>query len=382
MNQFESYLAQLREEEQELGPVAIKELSEQGHKIVGTYCLFTPYELIAASGAVPVSLCSMNDATIKDAEKHLPRNLCPLIKSSYGYAVTDRCPYFHFADLIVGETTCDGKKKMYEYLEELKPMHVMQLPQSNSRPEDFTAWKREMVILQERLEKEFGVKITEEQLSKEIKRKNKERQAVKDFYSLAKLDPAPVYGTEILDVLNLTFGFNHQLKIERLTELTAKAKESYQNEGSRMSSTTPRILLTGSPIGEATSKIVKLIEESGGNVVCFENCTGTKGREVLVDEGKPPLEALTEKYLKIACSCISPNDNRLDLLSRLIDQYQVDGVIDMVLRACHTYNVETFKIKDFVNNEKGIPYTSLETNYSQSDIEQLRTRISAFIEML
>ena len=69
-----------------------------------------------AMGAVTVGLCSMTDETIPIAERDLPRNLCPLIKASYGFAVSDKCPFFYFSDVVVGETTCDGKKKMYEYM--------------------------------------------------------------------------------------------------------------------------------------------------------------------------------------------------------------------------------------------------------------------------
>lgn len=70
-----------------------------------------PQEIPLAAGAVVVSLCSTSDETIEEAEKDLPRNLCPLIKSSYGFGKTDKCPYFYFSDLVVGETTCDGKKE-------------------------------------------------------------------------------------------------------------------------------------------------------------------------------------------------------------------------------------------------------------------------------
>jgi benzoyl-CoA reductase/2-hydroxyglutaryl-CoA dehydratase subunit BcrC/BadD/HgdB len=93
------------------GFLTVMELKEQGIPLVGTYCTFMPQEIAMAAGAVVVSLCSTNDETIEEAEKDLPRNLCPLIKSSYGFGKTDKCPYFYFSDLVVGETTCDGKKK-------------------------------------------------------------------------------------------------------------------------------------------------------------------------------------------------------------------------------------------------------------------------------
>ena len=94
---------------------SLKQLKDQGHKVVGYYCVYAPQELAVAAGAVPVALCATKEEPIADGEKHLPRNFCPLIKSSYGFAVTDKCPFFLHSDLIVGETTCDGKKNKDEF---------------------------------------------------------------------------------------------------------------------------------------------------------------------------------------------------------------------------------------------------------------------------
>ena len=93
-------------------------------------------------------------------------------------------------------------------------------------------------------------------------------------------------------------------------------------------------------------------------------------------------DALTDKYLAIGCSCISPNTQRLNLLSQMIDEYQADGVIDVILQACHTYAVESLAIKRHVRQQHDIPYMAIETDYSNSDIGQLNTRVSAFIEMM
>lgn len=370
-------------ENKKQGVIEIKKAKEDGKKVVGTYCVFTPYEIISASGAIPVSLCSTNNETISEAEKHLPRNLCPLIKSSYGYAITDKCPYFYFSDLIVAETTCDGKKKMYELLERIKPMHVMQLPQASHRDEDLDMWKKEIVYLKERLEKDFEIQITEEEITKQIRIRNKEREALKDFYSLGKLVPPPVFGEEIQLMLNsMKTSFNKPKAIEKIRSITNQIKESYENGEKRVEKHRSRILITGCPMGGAVEKIIKIIEENDGVVVCFENCSGLKEKEELVDENKNPIDAIAEKYLNIPCSCMSPNDNRLKTLSRLIDEYKIDGVVDVILQACHTYNVETFLVKEFIKDQKNIPYMNIETDYSENDIGQLTTRISAFLEMI
>ncbi|WP_454052285.1 double-cubane-cluster-containing anaerobic reductase [Clostridium sp. Marseille-Q7071] len=364
------------------GFIKVKELKDKGQKVVGTFCTFAPVEAIYAAGAYPISLCAVSEETIPDAEKHLPKNLCPLIKASYGFALTDKCPYTYFSDLIVGETTCDGKKKMYEYLEEIKPLHVMQLPQNTNREHALKVWKEEIKYFIEKLENQFDVKVTEEALKEAIKTRNEERTVLKELYSLGKLNPAPISGLQlhkIIDATHYTFDKKEQNRMLKETVEDIKAnydakKDTYKNG--------PRILITGCPIGGVADKVLTAIEESGGVAVCFENCSGIKEKIRLVDETKDPIDALAEKYLSIPCSVMAPNDGRLDLISQLVDEFSVDGVIDITLQACHTYNVETHRIKKFVNEEKKIPYMSIETDYSTSDIGQLKTRMAAFIEML
>ena len=316
--------------------LAIKKLKEQGVPVVGAFCTYLPKELPRAMGAAVVGLCSVSDETIPDAEKDLPRNLCPLIKSSYGFAKTDKCPFFYFSDLVVGETTCDGKKKMYEMLAEFKPVYVIELPNRKS-----------LLRLQ---------------------------------YLMAN-DPAPVSG---LNIVNTAYGSGFNMDVEslpaRINDLADQIEAEYaagKNEGKK-----PRILVTGSPSGGAALKVIRAIEDAGAVVVAFENCSGLKSM-LLTDEENPDVyDALARRYLGIGCSCMSPNPNRMAMLDKLIDEFHVDGVVDIILQACHTYNVETALVGKLVKEKKGIPYTVVETDYSQADVGQIQTRMAAFVEML
>lgn len=361
--------------------IKAKEQKEKDIPLIGVFCTYFPQEIALAMGASTVSLCASSDETIPDAEQDLPRNLCPLIKSSYGFGKTDKCPFFYFSDLVVGETTCDGKKKMYEYLSEFKPVHVMELPNSQS-DDGLKLWKNEIIKLKNTLEKQFDTEILEENIRKAIKIKNNERKALKEFYELGKLDPVPVTGVDIFKVLNgTTFAFDKEAIPKQLNELVDKIKNEYASVKKYESK--PRILITGCPLGTATEKVIKAIEENGAYVVAFENCSGAKAIEDLVDEDNPDVyDALAKKYLSIGCSCMTPNPNRIKLLDKMIDEYKVDAVVDVILTACHTYNVETLSIKRFVNTKKDIPYMSVETDFSNGDIGQLNTRMAAFIEML
>lgn len=361
--------------------LAIKELKDRGVPIVGTFCTYFPVEIAMAMGAATVSLCSTSDETIPAAEKDLPKNLCPLIKSSYGFAATKKCPFFYFSDLVVGETTCDGKKKMYEYLGQFKDVFTMELPNRQTK-DGLTLWKNEIIRFKVYLEQKFHVAITEEHIRNAVKIQNEGRVALKRLYELMRLDPAPMTGQELFSVLYGSTFKPDRSKIPGEVNAIADRVEKEYAEG-KMLEKKPRILVTGCPIGGATEKVIKAIEDNGGVVVTFENCGGAKSVDRLVEEDAEDIyEAIAKRYLSIGCSVMTPNPNRIELLGRLIDEYQVDGVVEMILQACHTYNVESLGIRRFVNDEKHKPYISVETDYSQADIGQLNTRIAAFIEML
>lgn len=361
--------------------LAVKELKDKGVPVIGSYCTYFPQEIAMAMGAASVSLCSTSDETIADAEKELPKNLCPLIKSSYGFAKTDKCPFFYFSDVVVGETTCDGKKKMYEYMAEFKDVFIMELP-NTQREEALALWKNEIIRFKEYLEKKFDVTITEDDIRRAIKINNEGRRALKRLYEVMKNEPTPITGYDLFKVLyGSTFKFDRSQIPGEVNALVDKIEKEYA-EG-KMQPKRPRILITGCPLGGATEKVIKAVEENGGIVVTYENCSGAKAIDKEVDETNPDVyDALARRYLNIGCSVMTPNPNRLELLGRLIDEYKVDGVVEMTLQACHTYNVEAFGIRKFVNEQKKIPYINVETDYSRADIGQLGTRIAAFIEML
>ena len=361
--------------------LAVKEAKEKGIPVVGSYCTYFPKELPMAIGAAAVSLCSMSGETIEVAEQDLPKNLCPLIKASYGFAKTDKCPYFYFSDLIVGETTCDGKKKMYELMSQFKDVYVMQLPQSQDEwGRKF--WRESCLELKKKLEEKFGTVITDEAVRQAVHTENNVRRALQRFYGVMKHDPAPITGLELFRVLyGSTFKLDRSGLADELNALTDKIEAEYA-AGKRLDKK-PRILITGCPMGGATEKVIEAIENNGGVVVTYENCSGAKAIEREVKEDTDDIYgAIADRYLGIGCSVMTPNNNRFKLLDEMIDEYKVDGVVEMVLQACHTYSVESKSVRRFVTHDKEIPYIYIETDYSKTDVGQLNTRLAAFVEML
>jgi benzoyl-CoA reductase/2-hydroxyglutaryl-CoA dehydratase subunit BcrC/BadD/HgdB len=366
-----------------LNSVAIKEAHESGKKVVGQYCVFSPQEIALAADAISVTLCGTTQEPIEEAEKELPRNLCPLIKSSYGFAITNKCPYFYFSDVLLAETTCDGKKKMYELMGKIKPMHVMNLPQTAEGEDTLDMWKNEMIKYKKFLEENLDVEITDEKLMEAIKLMNKERKVQRKLHKLNAHKPAPLTGMDMMMAQWLKgFNVNREAGIELLERLIEEVEERMKKGIYAFDENAPRILLTGTPIGAGSEKVLKILEESGASVVALENCTGYKGLDVLVDEEKDPITALAEKYLSTPCSCMTPNNSRFDLIQRLAEEYQVDGVVDLTWQACHTYNIESYTVRNFVKDQLNLPFLQIETDYSDSDIGQIQVRVEAFLETI
>lgn len=361
------------------GFLKVKALKESGKKVAGVFCTFTPQEILDAAGFVSVSLCGMSAETIPDAEVDLPKNLCPLIKSSYGFYVSDKCPYTYFSDLIVGETTCDGKKKMYELMGKGKRTFILHLPQGEDKFE-IDNWANELRRFKEFLEKEYNVEITEEKLREAAKLRNVERIERRKLMEVQKSNPAPASGMDLYKTMDgVGFLFDEQERIDKLKglrEQIEKEANTSQNVGKK------RILVTGCPIGGVLDKTVGAIERNGGNVVCFENCAGLKACLRLVDENASDMiYAIAERYLSIGCAVMTPDTTRMNNLRELVKEFNIDGVVNVTLHACTTYDVESKIVADLMK-EINMPYMSVECDYTPGDEGQLLTRLQAFIEML
>ena len=376
---FEEYIDVRKE-----GFIRAMDYKKKGGKIAGCLCTYTPQEILDAGGIGNVGLCGTSNETIPDAEKVLPKNLCPLIKSTYGFAMTEKCPYTYFSDIIIGETTCDGKKKMYELLGEIKDVHIMHLPQGKDRPYIYDNWYNECVYLKEVLENKFEIEITEENLREAAKKRNELRKLYVEMYQLQKNVPPVMKGTDIMIAMQKgTFALDVDTQIENIKELIKESKENYFEKGERpVSKKEKRILITGCPSGGLIEKVGIAIEENGGVIVCKDDCGGERTNTQMINENAEDImRAISDRYMEINCSVFTPNDARMENTVNMVEEYKVDGVIELVLQACHTFNVEATKMERAVE-DIGVPYMKLETDYSTTDSGQMQTRIAAFIEML
>lgn len=357
---------------------------QNGGKVFGTFCVYVPDEVIFAAGAIATGLCGGSQFWVPGGEKVLPANTCPLIKASVGARLDKTCPFFRIADMYVGETTCDGKKKAWEILRQDVPVHVMDVPQMK-REKDIAAFEQEIMDFIKVVEEVTGNKVTPEALGESIKLINNKRKALQRVYNTRKASPVPISGKDALLVTQIAFYDDPARCAQMGNQLAEELEERIARQEGVFPANAPRILITGTPMAIPNWKLHHIIETAGAAVVVEELCTGTRYFENLVDESAATIEgqvrALAERYMKTNCACFTPNPGRIEDIVRLAKEYNVDGIIDTNLQFCNLYSTESYLVKQKLD-DLGIPVLHIETDYSENDFEQLRTRVEAFLEIL
>lgn len=372
----------------EIHGLRIKELVEAkaaGRKVFGSFCVFVPEELVLAIDGILIGLCAGAEFAPAEAEKLLPRNTCALIKGAFGFAIARVCPYLEAADVIVGENTCDGKKKSYEIFRNLvKDLYVMDLPQVKS-DEGRDLLRMEYKRFAARIEEISGRTIKVDALKKAIDTVNAKRRVMHRLAKLRAADPAPISGLDAL-LANQVFFYDDP---ERFTKSVNDICDELESRVGRAEGVadkgTPRVLVSGCPMAVPNWKVPAIVENSGAVIVGEESCVGERGAQYLTSSEGDSVDALIEnivdRYFKIDCAVFTPNPSRLDHIKQMVRDYRADGVLHYCLQFCSPYQIESYPVEHALEQD-GIPVLRVDTDYSQEDTEQIRTRVEAFIERL
>lgn len=353
----------------------IRDCHAQNRPAAVSFCSHVPQEIMEAAG-----LCSLRvlhtDGVEDIAGQALPSNLCPLVKECYSLCQGDA---LEEADLIIAETSCDGKKKMYELLTRQEQLYYYQVPQGEDRSYVNPLIRSECRWLIRMLQQRFGAEVTEETLRTASEAFNRERRSVIDLMAVQKQEPPAAWGSEILEILEKS---RHQLAPVDRARVNEEARAALLSRSTPVPKSACRILITGCPASAVYRKLVGAVEQNGGVTVCFENCEVVKSNRRHVDtRADDIIGAIADCYQDTACAIMAPNDLRFRVLEQLIEDYHVDGIIDLAFQTCHAYTVERDKMRRFCAG-KDMPYLAVETGFTDADLGQIITRVAAFIEML
>jgi len=258
----------------------------------------------------------------------------------------------------------------------------MDLPQLPDEPEALENWTTMIHKLKEFLERIFERTITDDRIEQAIRDSNEKVRKMNQVFDYVALDPPLVGWQELYDIFFLAQSARGSEMVPLFDSIINKLERRKKDGYVYGPSGAPRVMVTGCPVSGDASKVFHAIEEAGGVIVALDICSGMKPYMSLIEEGTDdPIRALAARYLQIPCSCMTPNDRRLVEMTKVIKRFKPDAVVDVILQACHSYNIESFKVGEHIQEKHGLSFLKIVTDYSQSDVGQIRTRVEALLEI-
>ncbi|MCD8038536.1 MAG: 2-hydroxyacyl-CoA dehydratase family protein [Lachnospiraceae bacterium] len=358
----------------------------ENRKSIGTLCVMVPAELIYAAGAMPVRLCSGSYTAYSIGDDYIPRDACPLVKAVMGFGKMKALPAFDNCSLLIAPVTCDCKKKLAGVIDAVKQTVPLPIPPMKKEDADTEIFLKELYRLIPILEKETGKQITAKSLAEGINLVGNAQYEMSEFMKYRRHAPALMSGTQVMAVMNAYAYMPADIWAKQMHRLNAEMKLRLAQGHFVSRKNQPRILVTGSPIAFPNLKLPLLIEEMGGVLAADETCMGERGLSdpvSVIDAGfDGMMRALASRYTKpCTCPVFVDNSQRIYRLKQMIKESKIQGVIYHVLRGCLVYDYE-YQLIEEAMGEMDVPMIRVESDYNEEDVEQLRIRIEAFIELI
>jgi benzoyl-CoA reductase subunit C len=358
-------------------------IHDSGEKVIGYLCCFVPDEIITAFDMTPYRIQGSQSEPIDQADAFIEPMACPFARSCFNLAIQGK---YDFLDGFVAPHSCDTVERMYHIWRQTKPApfnHLINVPHMMG-PSSEEFYRRELAYFIKSIEQWSGRKMETGKLRDAVRLYNRRRAVLRELYELRKIDPPLVSGTEVTKILVAGMGLPAAEHIELVRQFIDEIKERPRSQNAKL----PRIFLWGNEIDDIA--FVNLVEESGGQVVMDDLCTGTRFFWDDVPETADPLDGIAGRYLHTHCPRTNvPQtetrgkdlENRYGYIRRFVNEWNVDGVIFYIVRYCDTCELEAPDLREYLNGMK-LPVLMIEDDYSTSTIGQLRTRIQAFLEMI
>ena len=359
---------------QDTSLVLSKTREETGRKMIGIFHPVVPEELIYAAGLRPVRLFPYVDDSITDGDAHLQTYLCSNLRAVWDQVIKGKYPYL---DGAIIPRSCEAVTFLYQTWKRHNPypfIDYINVPWKRSKNAiDFFA--KELGRVKKDLEGFTSKEISEDSLRNAIRVYNRNRELLKKVYELKKAESPVISGAEALKVVMSGFVLDKE-EHSRLTEqLLTELSKSPQGPKANI-----RILISGGCVIDA--RLWEMIEESGACIVADDVNNGSRSIfNAVEDTTEGPLTALARRYVMVPCSFNTSNADRFTYISKMVTEYNVNGVIFAINRNCESEKFDYPALDKKVREKFNVPVLQIETDYL-TDLEPLRTRVEAFVEML
>ena len=359
------------------GDARARELHAQGRRVVGYLCYFAPPEILEAAGLVPYRIRGDLRQPVTDADRYVEPYGCPFVRNTFDQAVKGR---YDFLDGVVMAHSCDSVQRMYGIWTHYRPAaftHMVNVPHTVT-PASERFFHRELGFFKERVEAFAGAPIDDRALEASIALYNRTRELVWELYQLRKSAPPLISGAEMLEVLIAGGGLPAAEFEELLREVTAEVASRRDGPSAKRA----RLLFYGCINDDVT--LIRLIEETSAHVVMDDTCIGARSFLGLVTNGDDPLAGFVRYYFTgFQCprTYRGTDRSRFDYLIQAARQFQAQGVVLYILSFCDPHKLDLVDVRRYLE-EAGLPSLVLEDDYTLANLESMRTRIQAFVEMV
>lgn len=359
---------------------------KENEKFIASFCTMIPQEIIRAAGARPIMMCSSSYIGSGIINNHAPSSLCPLVRAISENKKVGLNKTLDGCDMFIVPLSCDCKKILAEELGTDKQVLKLQIPFNRFDDDGISFYVKQLKNIGEQISNVTGIKITRNSLAKQIKLYSEAQKEIEIFNELRANNEPLIRGTHAMIVMNALAYDDLTNWCVHLKKLNEELKKTRENGMFLTKRKLPRILLIGSSLSFPNIKVPLIIEQEGGLVVSNQTCLSDKSVDDYAAISHDSLDGyfrgLANRSVK-PCSCsVFPNSEvTVNKTKELIREKQIDGVVYLSYQGCIT-SANEYEILNRALKDSGVPILKVETDLFTEDVELLKVRIGAFVEML
>ena len=285
--------------------------------------------------------------------------------------------------LMASSHLCDGASRLFQHMAEKyqKPFYFLEVPAINSEEAvNYLAEQLEEICGE--LEKQTGIKLSEEKIKEVFGYVNEARQFQEETNLVRQKYPDIISGDESLGYVYLYFvGSGHGQTGEVWKTLNRELEERAKNlQGSRSKSRSDKVRLIWLHLRPYhSSELVSYLENDLNVSIAMEEVNFVYWPPL---DPEKPFKSIARKIM--ANPGLGPLDNRLETIVKIVNDYKADGVLHFSHWGCRHSVGGTVMLKKHLRR-KGIPFLALDGDYidgSSFPWGQVRTRVDSFYELI
>lgn len=351
-------------------------LSKTGSKAVGVAPVYTPEELVHAAGMLPVGIWGGQNVTLDLAKQYFPAFCNSVVftcmelalKGTYNQLSAAIIPGMDDTLICLGQNWKAAIKDI--------PFITLVYPQNRKLSAGVKYLVSELENVKKELEKVCGKEISEEAIFNSIDIYNEHRKTMREFVELAATHPNSINNVQRSHIIKSAYFMlkeEHTQKVKLINdELKKLPEEKYDGH---------KIITTGFILD--SKEILEIMESNALRIVGDDIAHETRQFRTDVPRKENALLSIATQWSEIeGCSfAYDPFRIRGKMVAKLAKDRDAEGVVFALLKFCDTEEYDAPILLDDIH-DAGLKAVTIEIDQESGSIEQIRTRLQTFAEML